>query len=112
MILQLIALFGLDSSGAIEGIAFDAFAIEDFARQATSSALAVFTVTIAVACTCGAAIYESTGWQGMSILHCSLQGLLVLTLWIYPTCRESFWEAWQNIFFLFDCFKLNYLSCI
>lgn len=71
--------------------AFDAFSeSDDFARQATSTALAIFTVSIALACTLGGIIYDSSGWVGMSIFHGSGQGLLLLILLIYPTCRQSF----------------------
>ena len=73
--------------------AFDAYADEpEFARQATSSSLAIFTISVAIACTLGGIIYDASGWQGMAILHTSCQGCLVLILLIYPTCRESFKE--------------------
>eukprot|EP00435_Cladocopium_sp_Y103_P000654 s5011_g1.t1 len=75
------------------------------ARQATSTSLGVFTVSIALACTAGGIIYDAYRWQGLSIFHCSCQGSLLLLLLIHPTCRQSFVasffgdpdEAWMAI---------------
>lgn len=91
---EIVCLCAFDLSMAIEGIAYDSFKdfpeVSDMARQATSTSLGVFTVSIALACTVGGVLYDAYRWQGLSVFHCSCQGSLLLLLLISPTCRKSF----------------------
>jgi len=90
---ELVCLCAFDSSMSIEGISYDIFKDypeeADMARQATSSGLAIFTVAMALACSLGGVLYDTTSWQGISIFHTACQGSLLLLLLASPTCRGS-----------------------
>ena len=91
---QIVAVWSIDPSCAIEGIAFDCFgASEVQAKQASSTALSVSTISVALSCTIGGLIYDATGWTGVTAYHCALEGLLVLLLSLQPACRKSFMEV-------------------
>lgn len=94
---ELVCLCAFDSSMAIEGISYDIFKDypeeADMARQATSSSLAIFTVAMALACSAGGMMYDTTSWQGISIFHTACQGTLLLLLLLSPTCRGSFMDS-------------------
>ena len=91
---EIVVAMGIDSSCAIEGIAFDSFgASEVQARQATSTVLSVFTIAIALSCTVGGAIYDLWGWTGVAGYHTLFQSLLLLMLITQPAIRGSFRET-------------------
>ena len=86
---EIVVAMGIDSSCAIEGIAFDSFgASEGQARQATSTVLSVFTIAIALSCTVGGAIYDLWGWTGVAGYHTLFQSLLLLMLITQPAIGD------------------------
>ena len=91
---QIVAVWSIDPSCAIEGIAFDCFGASEIqAKMASSTALSVSTISVAVSCTIGGFIYDATGWTGVTAYHCALEGLLVLLLSLQPACRKSFMQV-------------------
>ena len=94
VIAQIVVVFGIDPTCAIEGIAFDAFGgTESLAKQATSTALNVYSIAAALSCTSGGIVYDLAGWSGVAAYHCACQGLLLLLLCVYPACFVSFMEV-------------------
>ena len=91
---EIVVAMGIDSSAAIEGVAFDSFgASEVQARQATSTVLSVFTIAIALSCTVGGFIYDFWGWTGVAGYHTLFQSLLLIMLITQPAIRASFRET-------------------
>ena len=91
---EIVVAMGIDSSAAIEGVAFDSFgASEVQARQATSTVLSVFTIAIALSCTVGGFIYDLWGWTGVAGYHTLFQSLLLIMLITQPAIRASFRET-------------------
>ena len=87
---QIVVWCALDTSLAIEGIAFDTFgASETRARQANSTILSVWTFAYASSVGLGGLLYDQFSWTGMSLYHIILQGLMVLLLVTDPACRHS-----------------------
>jgi len=52
--------------------------------------LSVFTLSKAMACTLGGVVYDALGWKGVAMYHVIMQGGLLLTFFIQPSCRKSF----------------------
>ena len=75
------------------GLAFDVFgSSEVLARQASSTLLAVFTFSVAIAVVIGGVVYDLAGWRGMSVLHvCCVSGMLLIFS-TEPVCLQSFRE--------------------
>ena len=47
--------------------------LQDMARQASSTVLAVFTMFVALGVTFGGIVYDLAGWQGCSVYHFSFE---------------------------------------
>ena len=93
VILEIAALMAFEAGVIIEGLSLDVFGMsEELARQASSTVLAVFTISCAVGVTIGGLIYDFFGWQGMSVFHTGCAGVLLLLFIFQPTCRVSFYE--------------------
>lgn len=93
VIVEIACLQCLDSAITIEGLAFDVFGLsENLARQASSTLLACFTISVASAVTIGGVIYDLAGWQGMSTFHAICQACLLLLFVTQPMCLLSFKE--------------------
>lgn len=111
MILEIAALMAFEAGVIIEGLSLDVFGMsEDLARQASSTVLAVFTISCAVGVTVGGLIYDFFGWQGMSIFHTGCAAVLLLLFIFQPTCRVSFYEYFWPIDFEDGEEWLNYIQ--
>ncbi|CAK9025092.1 unnamed protein product [Durusdinium trenchii] len=95
--LEVVLLQSLDAAITIEGLAFDVFgSSENLASQASSTMLAIYTMSAASAVTVGGILYDTAGWQGMSIFHLILQAILAILFIVSPQCRSSFTEFFQK----------------
>ena len=91
---QILVVFTIDPTCAIEGLAFDTFGnSESQARQASSTVLSVYTIGNALACTIGGLAFDFYGWRGMAALHTICQSALLFMLAVQPSMRQSFMEA-------------------
>ena len=94
---QIVAVQGIDPTCAIEGIAFDTFGqSESHARQATSTVLSVFTISVALSCTFGGILFDLGGWVAISVYHVIVEAALVLILIVQPACGNSFKEVFLS----------------
>jgi len=92
---EIVAVFTIDPTCAIEGLAFDAFgSSESQARQASSTVLSVFTICFAASCAFGGIAFDFYGWKGTAAYHTICQSLLLFMLTIQPAMRKSFMQVW------------------
>ena len=95
VIIEIGLLQATDATMTVEGIAFDTFkSSEVVARQAGSTVLAVFTMSVAASVTIGGVIYDTVGWKGMSLFHLVCLVAMLSLLILQPAVRKSFKEFW------------------
>ena len=95
MFAEILVVFTIDPTCAIEGLAFDTFGNSEVqARQAASTSLSAYTICVASACTIGGIAYDFFSWKGTVTFHTICQSLLLFMLAIQPSMRQSFMEVW------------------
>ena len=95
VIIEVGASQAVDAAMTIEGIAFDTFSLSEvMARQAGSTVLAVFTMSVAASVTIGGLIYDTLGYKACSIYHLVCEVALLSLLMLQPAVWKSFKEFW------------------
>ncbi|CAJ1442873.1 unnamed protein product, partial [Effrenium voratum] len=86
----------LDTTIAVEGIAFDIWGeSEEDAVKASSVSLSSFTVLCASAATFAGLIYDAYSWFGLTVYHVVFISIEVVLLFTEPACWQSLRDWWR-----------------
>ena len=96
VILEIAMLLALQGEITNEGLAFDALGITEVtAKQASCTLIAVLTIFSGLSESIGGAIYQASGWQGMSVFHTVCQACSLILFSLEPGVWSSFFQVFR-----------------